>query len=158
MSRVIRVWFACLAIAAGMVAGCGSESPDGSERLKAANPSNIHRLTNLYSMFSLQNRGRSPKDEKEFRAFILAMGPERLGRMGIKTDAIDGLFTSERDSQPFTILYGSDAGGSRSQDKGGLAVVMESKGAAGKRQVGFLGTRSTREVKELDEAQMPNLK
>lgn len=136
--------------------GCGTQSNDGDALIKAANASNIRRLTNLYSAFALQHNGRGPKDEKEFRDYIVAIGPERLGRMGIDPNALDGLFVSERDSKPLVVRYaqksqsGRDA---RPSDKGaaaGIIVVQETDGVDGRRQAGFLGTR---EVRDLDETQ-----
>lgn len=151
-----RFAFACVAAVASLVCslpGCSSNSADGEAVLRAANSSNVQRLTNLYAAFSRQNRGRGPKDESEFRAFITAMGPERLERMGIKADAIDALFSSERDSQPLVIRYdrkASDEPAAGLLAKYAGAVVLEAKGAGGTRQAGFIDARGSREVKSLD--------
>lgn len=130
--------------------GCGQRDVTGDSVIKAANPSNIHRLTNLYSAFATQRGGNGPRDEKEFREFIAALGPDRLERMGIDAQAIDGIFKSERDSQPFIVRYGrrnSDAPPSGGKADLGGVIVLEAQGADGKRQAGFIGTR---EVKNLD--------
>lgn len=156
MSRLAFARVAAVALLAFPMPGCSSSSTDGDARLKAANASNVHRLTNLYSLFALQHRGQGPKDEKEFRDFIVAMGPDRLGRMGIKPEAIQALFSSERDSQPFIIRYerkGSDASSAGIPAEYAGAVVLEAKGVDGTRQAGFVDARGTRQVKTLDAKQ-----
>lgn len=156
------IFWRCLAL--GMMfgaVGCGSPTTTEEGLLRASNPSNIHRLTNLYSAFADQQRGFGPKDEKQFREFIVKMGPERLGRMGIDASAIDSLFTSERDGQPFVIAYRQKKPGVRGSGQGGeggvaeIAVVREAVGQGGTRQVGFLGTRA---VKSLGESEVAQLK
>jgi len=156
MSRSTFARVAVVACLACLTPGCSSNSADGEALIKAANASNVHRLTNLYSLFALQHRGQGPKDEKEFRDFIAAMGPERLGRMGIKPEAIEALFSSERDSQPFIIRYerkGSDASSAGIPAEFAGAVVLEAKGIDGTRQAGFVDARGTRQVKSLDAKQ-----
>lgn len=149
-----------IALSAAVLSGCGNSDTEGEARLKSANPTNIHRLTNLYSLFAQQNGGCGPKDEKQFREFIGSIGPERLGRIGIDANGIDAVFTSERDSKPFIIRYASKAQESRDASPaekggaGGTAVVLEAEGVDGKRQVGFLGTR---QVKTLDKNEASKL-
>ena len=147
-------WRGVLIMAVVAMAGCGRGPLGDEELIKAANPSNIHRLTNLYSAFADQNRGVGPKDEKQFRGFVAKLPPERLARMGIDGAALDTLFSSERDAQPFEIKYGQKKPDGRGQTQGGgavpeLAVVLETTGVDGVRQVGFLGTRV---VKSIDSA------
>ena len=139
------------------VAGCGQTPGDAESLIQAENADNIHRLTNLYSAFTDQNRGVGPKDEKQFRDFIPKLGPERLKRMGIEATALDALFVSERDSKPFEIRYRQKRPDSRSQRQGAgggaaeVPVILEEVGVKGVRQVGFLGTRV---VKSLESSQI----
>lgn len=152
MPRFTLPGLAVAAVVAACVTGCGSRDMTGDSVIRAANPSNIHRLTNLYSAFATQHGGNGPRDEKEFREYIAAMGPHRLGRMGIDPQAIDKIFTSERDSQPFIIRYGrkgSDAPPSGSAAQYGGVIVLEAQGADGTRRAGFIGTL---EVRSLDAA------
>lgn len=138
--------------------GCGSGADPANNAIKASNPSNIHRLTNLYSAFATQHGGSGPADEGEFRDFIVSLGPERLGRMGIDPNAIEGIFKSERDSQPFIIRYGrksADAAPSGMPTQYGGVVVIEATGASGTRQAGIIGTR---EVKSLDASEAAAIK
>lgn len=156
MQRRCVCFFVSVALCAVVVAGCGEGSDPGAARLKAVNPSNIFRLTNLYTAYAREHGGVGPKDEKAFRDYIVGIGPERLGRIGVDPNALDALFTSERDSKPFIIHYersGQDTRSAGPAEKGGttgVAVILEATGVDGKRQVGFLGTR---EVKDLDASQ-----
>ena len=145
-------WRDVLVLAVVALAGCGRGPLGDEDLIKAANRSNIHRLTNLYSAFADQNRGVGPKDEKQFRGFVSKLSPERLDRMGINGAALDSLFVSERDSQPFEIKYGQKKPDGRSQTQGGggavpeVAVVLETAGVNGVRQAGFLGTRAVKSI------------
>jgi len=145
-------WRDVLVVAVVALAGCGRGPLGDEDLIKAANPSNIHRLTNLYSAFADQNRGVGPKDEKQFRGFIAKLPQERLARMGIDGAALDSLFVSERDSQPFEIKYGQKKLDGRGQTQGGsgavpeVAVVLETAGVNGVRQAGFLGTRAVKSI------------
>lgn len=146
-----------IALTALMLQGCGSSTNEGEARLKAANPSNIYRLTNLYSLYAQQHGGTGPKDEKDFRDFIGSIGPERLARIGIDASDIDTVFVGERDSRPFIIRYAGKAQEVRNAsptEKGGVsgtAIVLEAEGVDGMRQVGFLGSRQVKTLAK-DEA------
>ena len=148
-------WRGVLILAVVAMAGCGRGPLGDEDLIKAANRSNIQRLTNLYSAFADQNRGVGPKDEKQFRGFLAKLSQERLARMGIDGAALDALFSSDRDAQPFEIKYGQKKPDGRGQTQGGggavpeVAVVLETVGIDGVRQVGFLGTRA---VKSIDSA------
>ena len=145
-------WRGVLILAVVAMAGCGRGPLGDEDLIKAANRSNIHRLTNLYSAFADQNRGVGPKDEKQFRGFVAKVPQEQLARMGIDGAALDSLFLNERDSQPFEIKYGQKKPDGRGQTQGGsgkvpdVAVVLESAGVNGVRQAGFLGTRVVKNI------------
>jgi len=149
-------WRDVLVVAVVALAGCGRGPLGDEDLIKAANPSNIHRLTNLYSVFADQNRGVGPKDEKQFRGFIAKLSQEQLARMGIDGAALDSLFLSERDSQPFEIKYGQKKPDGRGQTQGGsgtvpeVAVIVETVGVNGVRQAGFLGTRAVKSIDSVD--------
>ncbi len=115
-----------------MLAGCsGSRSP--AAQVQDANKTNIQRLTNLYTRHQLFKAGQGPKSEQDFKTFILSADPETLKNIGVDVNAIDSLFVSERDSQPFEIRYGV-VGGARISNQ---ALVLEKSGVDGVRQVGF---------------------
>ena len=119
--------------------GCGS--PDPADLLAEANDTNIQRLANLYQAYQSRHNWRGPQDEEEFKTFLKGWNPEKLARIGVDPKAIDDVFISARDGQPFKIRYGvpghvlgSDA-----------PVVFEATGVDGRRMVGFLNMTS-REV------------
>jgi hypothetical protein len=112
--------------------GCG-RGDDPAARIAEMNNSNIRRVANLYNAFQLRKGMKGPKDKAEFTAFIQnEMSPVKLERMQVDKTNIEGLFTSERDEQPFVIRYGVGGGlGSAN------AVVFEKEGVDGIRQVAF---------------------
>jgi hypothetical protein len=137
-------WLAvcCLLVVAGL-AGC-SRRGTGDSMIAAANPTNVHRLCNLYNYFQARNGWQGPVDEASLRDFI-GQQPERiLQRMGINATDLDLLFTSERDGQPFDIRYGVP-GSSRGSDE---PVVFERTGLNGLRMVGFTSTKHREVAKE----------
>jgi hypothetical protein len=97
-------------------------------------------LTNLYAK-SERELGRSPANEQEFKA---AIGKMDISLEAMKVGSIDELFVSERDGQPFVIVYGQSPQG---------VVAYEQTGVDGKRQVGFkLGN-----IEDVDEARFREL-
>jgi hypothetical protein len=130
----IRTWLAA-GLAAALVVGLAGCSRDRTARdVAAMNASNIQRLSNVYAAFQNYHSGRGPKDEAEFKGFIKDFDPAKLSLMGIDPNHLNALFTSERDGQPFKVRY-KVGGGRGSVD----AVVFETAGKDGKKQVGFTG-------------------
>lgn len=134
-----RCLLALSLILTGWPLGCGS--PDPADLLAEANDTNIQRVANLYQAYQSRHNWRGPEDEEEFKAFLRGWNPQKLARIGVDSNAIDDVFISARDKQPFRIRYsipghvmGSDA-----------PVVFETTGVDGKRMVGFLNM-TTREV------------
>ena len=130
------------------VLGCTAEI-DPNEALARVNDTNIKRLSNLYFTYQTKNNFKGPKNEEEFKKFLKSYNPKKLSRIGIDPTQIDGLFSSERDGQPFKIRYsvpGSPKGSSS-------AVVFEAEGVDGKRRVGFLNMTQ----REVEEAEYENL-
>lgn len=127
-----RGWLIVCLLATGFSLGCGDRDP--TDLLAAANDSNIQRLANLYEAFQSRHNWRGPKDEEDFKSFLKGWNPKKLTSIGADPNAIDDLFVSDRDGEPFKIRYGvpghimgSDA-----------AVVFETTGVDGLRMVGFL--------------------
>lgn len=141
-------WRVALLGALSVALGCGVND-DPASRIAAANDSNVRRLGNLYQAYRLRNSFQGPKDQAEFVAFLKqGMAPERLERMGVDPDDIEGLFISDRDGKPLVIRYGVD-GGLGAVD----AVVFEAEGRTGKRQVGF----TDGSVQEVDDVRYQQL-
>jgi hypothetical protein len=115
------------------IAGCGGGS-DSNAKLAEVNSNSMQRLANLYFTFQLSNDFRGPKDEAELKTFIAGINPEKLTLVGVDPNAIDVLFVSPRDNQPFKIRYGVKGSAMGSSEP----VIFEAVGVDGKREVGFL--------------------
>lgn len=128
--------------------GCGGNDP--SSAVAAMNDSNLRKVANLYMAFLTRNNMQGPKDEAEFKTFIQNDMPKnKLDMMNVDPTAVDQLFTSEQDGQPFEIIYGL-----KGSPMSVIAVVFEQKGASSMRRVGFTNSP----VKEVDDQQYELLK
>jgi hypothetical protein len=123
--------------------GCSSERDQQARDMAAANKSNAQRLANIYAAYQNAKGGKGPKDEAELKAFIKEYDPFKVQSMGFDPGNVDKAFTSERDGAAFKIRYGV-GGGRGSVD----AVVFESAGKDGKKQVGYTGGK----VEDVDDA------
>ncbi len=124
------VWICLLLL---VVSGCKPSARSSDEVLREANKTNIQRLSNLYARFQFQNGGKGPRDQAELTSFITKLDAGFLKNIGVDAADIESLFTSERDAQPFEVIY-KVVGSSRGSDR---AIVFEKTGLDGKRQVGF---------------------
>lgn len=81
------------------LAGCGTvaESED-----VAAQRSNMQSLAAAYGSYTKQNRGRVPKNEDRFRAWIEKNG----GAVDFGAESLDEMFISSRDNEPYVVTYG----------------------------------------------------
>ena len=133
-------WLVCASALLGMVAGC-----DGGAAGIVQQESNLKKLALFYGPYQGEHQGQLPPDEKAFKDFIKSK-ELLLQNQGIKD--VDALFISERDKQPYVVLYAGETLG----DNGpaGLPVVAyEKQGVGGKRfVVSTLGA-----VEEVDEKQ-----
>lgn len=119
-------------VALATTLGCGSSDP--ADLLAEANNSNIQRLANLYATYQSRNNWRGPSNEKDLKAFLNGWNPKKLANIGVDPEAIDDLFVSSRDGEPFKVRYGVPG-----HIMGSTApVVFESTGVDGQRMVGFL--------------------
>ncbi len=125
-------------------AGCGGDGA-GDAAIRAANRTNIQRLTNLYSRHQIAKCGKVPASEQEFRQFISGLDQQTLKNVGIDPGKLDDLFKSERDQQPFEIRYGV-AGSTRCSNE---AIIFEQQGKDGQREVGFTSL-AIRQVNDAD--------
>lgn len=118
--------------------GCRSR-----EESKPRESSRLKPLAILYGQYVGQHGGKAPADEAALKEFIASQGT-MLKSFGV-TDAAS-LFVSERDGQPYVVLYGSAATGKP-------IVAYEQTGVDGWRYVGdTLGA-----VQEVDEARFRQL-
>jgi hypothetical protein len=87
-------------------------------------------------MYMLSNNGVGPRDANEFKRFIRTEGAAEANRLEVNLTALDSLFVSPRDGQPYTINYGLRQVDSTRQP---LVIVAEKVGHNSKRMVGFVG-------------------
>lgn len=113
---------ALLLLGITLLTGCGQST--------SADPtySNLATIAIFYAQYRGQNRGGYPKDEQTLKEFIKATGK------GV-TD-VDELFVSERDKQPYVLMFGKNI----IRDADGVEYVgYESEGMQGKRLVAQAG-------------------
>lgn len=123
--------------------GCSPSAPQQEE------DSRLKPLTILYGKYLGQHQGTPPANEAELRKFIESQGPEFWANW--KNVDATNIFTSERDGQPYVILYGPVSGPPGPAGK--PVIAYESKGMNGKRYIGTdLGA-----VDEVDEARLREL-
>lgn len=126
-----RLFFAYL-LTLCLTAGCSS-SPNVAGIVARVNDSNIKRAANLFGAAIVRNDWRAPKDEADFKEFIhTQMAPQKLEMMGIKPEAIDTVFISERDGKPFRFRYGATFPAMST-----APIVFEQQGVDGVRQVAY---------------------
>jgi hypothetical protein len=129
---------------AAVLIGCSSRT-DPDSAIARVNATNTQRLANLYATYQSEHDWRGPADEAEFKTFIRKYDPQRLSRAGVDPNAIDKLFTSEDDGQPFKIRYGVPGSSMGSS----APVIFEAAGDGKLRLVGFLNM----EQREVDESE-----
>jgi hypothetical protein len=105
--------------------GCGKSTvPNDDEGEK------LRQLAVAYSQFAGMNRGTGPSDEQVLNKFI-------AGQSGGDFD-VDAMFVSDRDGEPYVVLYGRPARLPRSDMPADL-VAYEKTGVDGQRYVAFGG-------------------
>jgi len=136
-----RSLFLLFALAATVSPGCSNRGGADSQ------DSNLRVLVALYNRFMQNSGGQPPKNKEQFVNFIRDKG-QRILELG-KIKDVNSIFVSQRDHQPYLLLYGKQA---LRQRTAGL-VACEQVGAAGKRLVGY----SQGSVEELDESRFKEL-
>ena len=84
----------------GRCAGCGGSSATAV----AEQSSTLKPLAVLYGRFQGEHRGQPPANEAEFKAYAQTSAKPMLDALGIQN--VDSLFVSNRDNQPYVVLYG----------------------------------------------------
>jgi hypothetical protein len=135
-------------VVAGLFVGCSSRS-DADSAIAAVNKTNIQRLANLYLTYQSLHEWHGPKDEAQFKTFLHSFNAHMLSRIGVDPTALEPLFISERDGQPFKIRYGVQGSSMGSS----APVIFESVGDGKRRLVGFLDMQQ----REVDEAEYNSL-
>ena len=100
--------------------GCSNVSQVAVER----ESSNIKRIAIVYGKYIRENRGRPPATEDAFKKFLT------LNSKAFGVDNADEILVSERDNEPYKILYGKKLPKTASGD---LYVACETTGLDGLR-------------------------
>ncbi len=125
------------------VGGCNR--PDNVEREN----STLKPLVVAYGGYVASHRGVPPANEAEFRQHLQASW-EQIKHFN-QAKSVDDLFISNRDKEPYVVLYGDVTG---PKGPGGMPVIAyEKKGIGGKRFV----ASSLGAVEEVDEARFQEL-
>jgi hypothetical protein len=87
-------------IALAVLAGCGADplASKTAQRLKG--------IAEIYLSYAAAKSGGGPESEAVFKKYMKSVDAIQLEMAKIDPKAIDDVFVSERDKQPFVIVYG----------------------------------------------------
>jgi hypothetical protein len=148
MRTIGRGWclFVTAAVAAALTAGC---SPDDSLNSPAAKK--LAAVGTMYLDYVASERV-APPNERAFKRHIQTRQENVLQHNGIDPKNVDATFLSERDNEPFVVLYGQGVGtlsGDSTQ-----VVAHEKAGKNGKKLVVLLSTK----LRHVTDAELEELK
>ena len=126
-------------------AGCGGPDP-----LKSPTAERLKSLATVYLNYAA-SKGSGPPSEDSFRKYIRSLDGIVLQMNHIDLARIDEMFISDRDREPFVVLYG--VGISQISGKSAPLVAYEKTGVGGKRLVAFANTK----LEYVDEARLKEL-
>lgn len=129
-----------------LMPGCG-----GSDALTSPTAVKLRALGNFYLEYALGNGNTGPANEKAFKKHLRNAPDFNLKNYGLDPNNIDSAFVSERDGEPFVILYGVKI--SEISPTAAPLIAYEKTGQNGKRLVGFANAK----VEEVDEARLEAL-
>jgi hypothetical protein len=122
----------------------------GSNELESPTAAKLKALSGFYLDYAVAKKGQGPANEADLKKHIRSM-PDQLMPSGVDRNAIDTLFVSERDGEPFVVLYGVTITGVSGTS--GAVVAHEKTGKGGKRLVVLSNTK----VEHVDEARLQAL-
>ena len=125
-----------------MAPGCGSDELESPTAVK------LKAVSNFYLDYAVAKQGQGPANEQDLKKHIRSMPDQLLAPSGIDRNAIDSLFVSERDQEPFVVLYGLKIAGISGNS--GSVVAHEKTGKGGKRLVVLANAK----VDHVDEARL----
>jgi hypothetical protein len=136
---------AVLGAALVSAAGCGADELDSPTAAK------LRAVGNMYLDHAVAKNGAGPSAEAQFKAYVRGKPDQVLQPVGIDRNDIDGLFRSDRDGEPFVVLYGKKIAGVSGTDA--PLVAHEKAGKAGRRLVVFANAK----VELADESRLKEL-
>jgi hypothetical protein len=129
-------------------AGCGADTELNSPTAKR-----LRGIANYYLDLAFARSGKGPANEQELKKHLRRQERSDLASNGIDPQSIDStLFVSERDQEPFVILYGLTI--TRVSADSAPLVAHEKTGKNGKR----LAALANGTVKLVDESGLEALK
>ena len=87
-------------VALALLAGCG---PDP---LASTTAKRLRGIAEIYLSYAAAKSGGGPASEEVFKKYMKSVDTIQLQMANIDPKAIDDVFVSERDKQPFVIVYG----------------------------------------------------
>ena len=90
-----------LLCALAIMLGCS-----GSDALNSPTADRLKKLSTMYLDYAVQGNGGGPASEDVLKKHIRNSDGRTLQANGIDKNEIDSLFISERDQQPFVVIYG----------------------------------------------------
>jgi hypothetical protein len=109
--------------------GCGSDDLNSPTAVK------LKALSNFYLECTIAQQGKGPASEEVLKKHIRSQPDFILKTNGIEPGAIDGLFKSDRDQEPFVVLYGKTI--ARISGDSTKLLIHEKTGKNGKRLVAY---------------------
>ena len=110
-----------------LLVGCAGESTPEDP----VSASRLNILSDAFYRYQTLNR-KLPENEQQIRQ-LLEQQMDHLSDSGI--GSVDEVFVSERDGQPYTVLFGKDV----IEHDGRVMIAYEQTGVEGKRLVAFRG-------------------
>jgi hypothetical protein len=138
-------WLSVLALIA--VPGCGADE------LNSPTAAKLRGISTYYLDLAFARSGKGPANEKEFKKHLRGQPGFALEMNGVDPKSIDAeLFVSERDQEPFVVLYGLTI--TRIAADAAPLVAHEKTGKNGKR----LAVLANNKVELVDEAGLEALR
>jgi len=145
IGSILRVALCTAVVCAVALTGCSRSDP-----LKSPTAARLKGLATMYLDYAAA-RGGGPPSEEEFKKHLRRVEKFVLQMNGVDPNAIDATFVSERDKEPFVVLY--NVGISRISGTSAPLVAYEKTGVGGKRLVAFANTK----LDHVDEARLKEL-
>jgi hypothetical protein len=141
-----RITAAGLVLAALVVLpGCGSDELASPTAVK------LKALSNFYLEYAVAQQGKGPANEQVLKKHIRSQPDFILKTNGIEPSAIDSLFNSERDQEPFVVLYGMTI--TKISGESAPLLAHEKTGKSGKRLIAYANGK----VDHVNEARLKEL-
>jgi hypothetical protein len=123
----------------------------GADELASPTAARLKGLATVYLDYAVPKNGKGPANEQVLRKHMRSLPDFVLRTNGVDPEALDALFVSERDGEPFVVLYGISISG-MSGTKAPL-LAHEKTGKGGKRLIVFANTK----VELVDDARLQEL-